>query len=185
MQQFLSRESHPYTGHELRSHWIRETFGVPGDAIVAFIGPCEVPTEALVDLADVAARSYLRAALMLHVIMERFDVDLVGAVLRQRLLVALAAETLQQARPQCMVQRRGDDLYVGDRKLSVSIATVSPVSTLIHLGINVDPWGAPVPAIGLEELGVEPTDYAARLLAAFVAEEEGVQEARAKVRGVP
>ena len=40
----------------------------------------------------------------------------------------------------------GDDLYVGDRKLSISIAAPSPTSALIHFALNIDPTGAPVRA---------------------------------------
>ena len=63
----------------------------------------------------------------------------------------------------------------------MSIATVSPVSTLIHFGINVDPAGAPVPAVGLAELGIDPTSFAPALLDLLDAELEGIAHARAKV----
>ena len=179
MQTHLIPEELPYTGRELRSHWIMETCNLQGDAIVAFLGPCDVALEHMVDLADVAVGASIRARQMLHFIVERFDTDLEKMVLWQRLLVAIAGELLPPA-----VTRRGDDLFARDRKLSVSIATASPVSTLIHFALNVDPTGAPVPAIGLEELGVDPRDFAQRLMAAFADELAGVREARCKVRPV-
>jgi len=182
MRAHLAAAPIPYTGRELRSHWILDTFGIQGDAIVAFCGPCEVELEAMVDLADVAAGQGIRSRLMLHFIAESFDTDLGKAVLRQRLLVALARELLLH---EADVRREGDDLYVAARKLSVSIATASPISTLIHLGINIDPEGAPVAAIGLEELGVDARELAGALLRAFVQELHGVQQARCKVRPVP
>ena len=43
-----------YTGNELRSLWAYSNHGLQGDSIVAFTGPCDVPTEALVDEAAVA-----------------------------------------------------------------------------------------------------------------------------------
>jgi hypothetical protein len=58
---------------------------------------------------------------------------------------------------------------------------VSPVSTLIHFGINVDPAGAPVPAIGLAELGIDPAAFAPALLHLLDAEIEGVADAGSKV----
>ncbi len=188
MQTHLAPDTIPYTGRELCSHWILRTFGLPGDAIVAFVGPAELGAETMVDLADVAAGDVIRARAMLHFIVERFDNDLERAVVHQRLLVALAAELLRELTTTVGREgptRRGDDLYVGTRKLSVSIATISPVSTLIHLGVNIDPEGAPVAAIGLAELGVEPTAWALRLMAAYVGEVAGIRQARCKVRAVP
>lgn len=171
----------PYTGRELRPHWLLQTFQLTGDAIAAFVGPCDVPLEHMVDLADVAAGEFIRARLMLHFIAEFFDTDLEKTVLRQRLLVAVAAQCLSNVPG---LTRSGDDLFVGERKLSVSIATASPVSSLIHLALNIDPTGAPCPAIGLDELGVDPHALARDILEAFVAEMDGVWVARTKVRPV-
>lgn len=173
-----------YTGRELRSHWLNEVANIQGDAIVAFAGPCQVPVEHLVDQKDVRRGVGISAAQMLHFISEQFETDLVKATLRQRLLVCLATEIIN-SRQQVEVQRQGDDLFVGERKLSVSIATVSPVSTLIHLGLNIDPTGAPVPAIGLAELGLSPPDIAEQIMTAYVAELQSCYAARCQVRGVP
>ena len=43
----------------------------------------------------------------------------------------------------------------------------------------------PVPAVGLEELGVDPRDFARRLLAAYAEDMVGIEKARHKVREVP
>ena len=48
------------------------------------------------------------------------------------------------------VVRNGDDLMIEGRKLSVSIATKSITSVLIHTGLNILSEGAPVAACGLE-----------------------------------
>jgi hypothetical protein len=45
----------------------------------------------------------------------------------------------------------------------------------------VDPAGAPVPAAGLAELGIDPETFAASLLDLIDAELEGIARARAKV----
>ena len=51
--------------------------------------------------------------------------------------------------------RKGDDLIVDGGKLSVSIATKSTTSILIHTGLNILSEGAPVKASGLtSELGI-------------------------------
>lgn len=185
MHQLLADHEIAYTGEQLRSHWILDAFGQFGDAVCAFLGPCEVSTDHLVDLADVREGAIIRARLMLHFIAEWFEADLERTVLRQRLLVALAADLLRDSCVAAPVRRSGDDLFVAKRKLSVSIATASPVSTLVHFGINVDPQGAPVSAIGLAELGLEPLAFACELMSRFVAELDGVRRARVKVRGVP
>jgi uncharacterized protein len=172
----------PYTGPELHSGWIEATFGLSGEAAAAWIGPAHVATADLVDNEDRAAGAEIHAALMLHFLAEHPGDALLLTVLRQRLLVAEALELLVPHVP--ALRREGDDLHLGARKLSVSIATLSPRSGLIHFALNVDPTGAPVPAIGLEELGVEPRAFAEALLARYQAETAAALHACGKVREV-
>jgi hypothetical protein len=179
----VAAEEITYTGEQLRSLWIYRTFGIDGDCIAWFVGPCDVAGDHLVDQVDATAGDFIKAARMLHFIVEHFDGDLDHAILRQRLLVCLAREKL--AGDVQGLRRVGDDLFVGERKLSVSIATVSPVSTLIHFGINIDPTGAPVAACGLPEFGLDPLRMAEKIAAAYVAEVKRMAKARCTVRGVP
>ena len=67
----FSDTARPYRGPELRSHFARDTFGVEGDSIVAFVGPCDVPVENLVDLEDVRANAPIFSPRMLHFLVER------------------------------------------------------------------------------------------------------------------
>lgn len=180
---YLAEQEIAYTGEQLRSHWAYRTLGLEGDSIVAFLGRCQVVGDRLVDMEDARAGDKIVAREMLHFIAEHFDSGLEKAVLRQRLLAAIVAEVLG-GRKVKELSRRGDDVYCRGRKLTVSVATVSPVSTLIHVGVNVDPEGAPVPAIGLKELGVEAKPLAEEVMEAYRAEMESVQAARRKVRGV-
>jgi uncharacterized protein len=184
MQTVFHPDERAYTGHQLRSHWIYETFGAQGDAIVAFRGPCRVELSEMVDRADVIAGEDIRAAEMVHLIAEHFDRDLTRAVLRQRLLICMIAEWLGHDEKMPPLRRDGDDLYVGERKLTVSIATVSPVSTLIHIGINIDPAGAPVAACGLGEWDIDVSVLTADLLTDYAYEVEDIYLATCKVRGV-
>lgn len=177
-----------YTGVELRPHFLLERFGLKGSALGVFVGPCFVATEHLVDWEDRLARDHIRAARMVHFIGEFFGLGLREGVILQRLLMATMGEQLApglrapaEAR---VVRRHGDDLFVEDRKLSVSIVTASPVSILLHAGINIDPSGAPVPAIGLAELGIAPDAWISRVLESFRAECESTEWACAKVRPV-
>ncbi len=173
-----------YDGTQLRSHFILETFGVGGDAIVAFRGPAEVRGAALVDLEDRRHGLFIRSRDMLHILAEHFGGTLETAVLRQRILVLVAAAILAESGSGGL-RRSGDDLFAGEGKLSVSIATVSPVSSLIHFGLNIDPAGAPVRAAGLADVGADPAGFAARLLDAYADECARMERARVKVRPVP
>ncbi|RLF91350.1 DUF366 domain-containing protein, partial [Thermococci archaeon] len=83
-------------------------------------------------------------------------------------------------------ERKGDDIYVGDRKLSISIATISPVSIKIHIGINVTSRGVPqdVKAIGLQELGIDPEEFMEESGRVLVEEFLKVRKDSMKVRWV-
>jgi hypothetical protein len=177
-------ESLPYTGRELRSGWVREKTGaVAGGSAVAWVGPCRVDTEDLVDLDDARNGAVIEAANMAHVVVEHPGCPLQAAVLRQRLLVCILGEALHERG--IGVRRNGDDLYVGDRKLTVSIAAPAREACLIHLGINVDPTGAPVRAVGLDELGVPPRELLQTILARYRDELATAAHAEVKVRSVP
>jgi hypothetical protein len=194
-------ETVPYNGVELRSGWIRERFGLEGDSIIAFCGPCSVKGDALVDLEDLEAGLTVEAENMLHFIAEISNIGLPGIAFLQRLLCIIAGRAVEEAWVRAVgdqfrgrvprgVQRDGDDLYVGDGKLSVSIATVSPLSGrarsgLIHLGLNISTAGVPVRAACLEDLGVDYRRLAQSILDGFVREVEGGLHAAGKVKRVP
>ena len=121
---------------------------------------------------------------MLHFIEERFDMDLEKAILRQRLLAVLVKEEVERLSSRT-IRREGDDLFDADRKLSISIATVTPVSTKIHFGINVDrAEGLDVETEGLATYGLEPRPVAETVLRLYPEEMESVQDARTRVRGL-
>ena len=184
MKTRVLEEEITYTGAELRSGWIAQTTELTGDAVVAFLGPCDVKRAHMVDTVDLEAGATIASPLMLHVLAEHPGVDLGHITTRQRLLMALAGEIINSHLGETLVRREGDDLYLRDRKLSISVATVSPTSGLIHSGFNVRGEGAPVPAIGLEELGLNPREFAKSLLSAYQREIEGAIEAADKVRPV-
>jgi hypothetical protein len=173
-----------YTGRELTSHWAFRRFNLLGDSIVAFVGPCDVPIDRMADLEDVKSNAPIRSDEMLHFIVEHFGDELETTVLRQRLLICLMAEQLHTAAGGKEIVRRGDDLYRGDEKLSVSIAVKSPVSCMIHAGLNVVRRGTPVKAVGLTDLGVDPRPFGEEVIGRYLEECEGIFMARCKVRGV-
>ncbi len=189
----LIEEAIAYNGVELRSGWIREQFGLEGDSIVAFQGPCRVKGDALVDLEDLAAGKTVEGENMLHFIAEISGVGLPGIAFAQRLLCIIAGRAVEDAcgaGAGCRVRREGDDLYVGEGKLSVSIATVAPEagapeSGLIHLGLNIGSAGVPVRAACLEDLGIDYRRLAPVILSEFAREIEGGLHAAGKVKRVP
>ena len=147
------------------------------------MGPCHVANEDLVDLDDARAGTFIKAVSMAHIIIEHPACELETTVWRQRMLVSLLCEILHEK--DFEVHRSGDDVYYNERKLTVSIAAPGPDATLIHLGINVDPGGAPVPAVGLKEMNVEPLSLVDELLARYVRELKSARHATGKVRPVP
>ena len=185
----FSLTERPYTGVELRPHFLLTELGLRGPALGAFIGPCRVQTEHLVDWEDRLAHDRIEARWMVHFIGEFFGMGLREGVFAQRLLMALMGDIanehlLKAGGAGGLLRRSGDDLFMGDRKLSVSIVTASPVSILLHAGINIDPEGAPVAAIGLKELGIRPEVWVPEVLARFAKEWEDIHWACAKVRPV-
>lgn len=170
-----------YDGTQIHSLWAYRAFGVQGDSIVAFQGGCEIPFSNMVDLEDVRARSRIASPLMLHFIAEHFDLDLEKTVLRQRLLAAIVQEELGAS-----VRREGDDLFLGPGKLSISIATLTPVSSKIHFGVNIErATDVGVETRALSDLGMHPAALAHRVLQRYAEEMDGVLDARTRVRGVP
>lgn len=173
-----------YIGSQLAPHWIYKNFKIQGDAIVAFVGECEVKLTEMVDIEDVINNEPIYSKYMLSFITEQFNVELVEGVFRQRLLVTCIKEALE--RRVFFVRRNGDDLFVNDKKLSVSIATKSMTSVLIHTGLNILSDGAPIPVSGLgSDLGIEDIkEFAQEIMQKYSDEIEDIILASTKVRGV-
>ena len=184
MKAFFSPESLTYFGPELRPHFILSKWGVEDSALVAFRGPCEVKTDHLVDWEDRLANDFIRAKEMIHFLGEFFGATLKEGIWIQRLLVSEFSNELLKLG--VSVVRDGDDLFVKGKKLSVSIVTASPVSILLHLGINVDSEGAPVDATGLKDHlnPAQITVLVSTLLSRFETEFKSVHRASVKVRPV-
>ena len=176
-----------YTGKELSPHWIYKNFNLKGDSIISFIGECDVKIDNMVDISDVLANSPIYSKKMLHFVVEHFNIPLIEGVFRQRLLVNITRDViLTNLSCSSKIIRQGDDLFYNDAKLSVSIATKSILSVLIHLGININSQDAPVKAAGLEsEMGLKNIrQIAEEILNGYCLENEQIIDASCKVRGV-
>ena len=173
-----------YIGSQLAPHWIYKNFKLQGDAIVAFIGECEVALTEMVDIEDVINNEPIYSKLMLSFISEQFNVGLVEGVFRQRLLICKIKEALEKRG--FVVTRDGDDLFFDDKKLTVSIATKSATSILIHTGVNIISEGAPIKASGLQsDMKISDIkDLAQEIMVQYSEEIDDIVMASTKVRGV-
>lgn len=152
-----------YKGEELSPHWIYKKFGVLGNTLVSFIGEADVTLDHMVDLEDVKKQAPIYSPKMLHFIGEFFIDSLNEGILLQHMLVMQLMESLLQ-RKVAPLTRRGNDIYYQERKMSVSIATKSLVSVLVHFGINIETKGTPIPTAGLSELSINPEELANEIL---------------------
>lgn len=173
-----------YEGWQLCSHWIYKNFKIQGDATVAFTGECEVKLTEMVDIEDVINNEPIYSKSMLSFISEQFNVGLMEGVFRQRLLICIIKEALEKRG--FKIEREGDDLFFEGKKLTVSIATKSITSVLIHTGININSEGAPVEASGLtSELRIKDIEnFADEILTKYSQEIDDIIMASTKVRGV-
>lgn len=173
-----------YIGSQLSPHWIYKNFKIQGDAIVSFIGECDVKLTEMVDIEDVINNEPIYSKSMLSFISEQFGIGLTEGVLRQRLLMSIIKELLEEKG--IFVVRNGDDLIIDNRKLSVSIATKSITSVLIHTGLNIISDGAPVKASGLKsELGItDIKSFANDVMKRYSDEIDDIILSGTKVRGV-
>lgn len=177
----LCRESRiDYDGSQLAPHWVYQRFDILGDALVAFAGEARVDLAHMVDLEDVKKKAPIYSPDMLHFIGEWFEDSLDSAILRQHLLVCEIYECLLE-RGITGLSRTGNDIYYKGRKFSVSIATRSQVSCLMHAAVNIRTEGTPIPTSGLAELDIEPLGFAAEVLERFARDSEIWQRARVKV----
>jgi len=185
---FIDKET-KYTGEELAPHWIYKNFHLQGDAVVAFCGECEVKLTEMVDIEDVINNEPIYSKNMLSFIVEHFNIGLIEGVTRQRLLICIIKEALENhfnlnPSPFAII-RSGDDLFIDKKKLSVSIATKSLTSVLIHIGLNIDPTGAPVAAIGLSsDLNIfDIKEFAQSIMVRYSEEIDDIILASTKVIG--
>jgi len=164
-----------YDGSQIAPLWALKKAHIQGDSIITFIGPMKVRVDEMLDMKDVIRESGrtdtpISSDEAIHFIIEHFDTSSPKvAFLRQRLLVSAAFETIRCASPSSSrgLRRRFGDIYHSGKKLSVSVASVSPACMKIHMGINVLSSGAPayVKTIGLKDLRIKAHRALARRIA--------------------
>lgn len=184
MKTIISKNKIDYDGSQLKSLWIYDNFGEQGDAIVAFTGKCDVNKQYMVDLDDLKNKDFIYSDNMLHFIVECFGIPLKETVFLQRLLIFTIKERLENKLKRQQIQRFGDDIFIDKGKLTVSIATVSPLSGLIHTGINISSKNTPVKTKGLQDLEIKPRIFAQNVVEHFAKEIEQIKSCLSKVKWV-
>lgn len=185
MKTLFLQKNIKYTGEQLKPLVNYLEHGLLGTSAVAWIGPCAVLNEHMIDGEDLRSRESIAADEMVHFVFELFEVSLKAGVFFQRLMAEMVKTYVQNKSKNPMAQkliRRGDDLYFEKQKLNISIATTSAQSCLIHFAVNSKKTGAPVPILSLEELEIPAEIFAKDILAAVQQEVSDVLEASYKVR---
>ncbi|RME18215.1 MAG: DUF366 family protein [Bdellovibrio sp.] len=173
-----------YDGSQLRPLFSYMKYGLLGDSMISWIGPCEVLSEHMVDGEDKRQKASIRSDKMLHFLVEKFNSHILAAVSLQRLLVQMAKEQLEHLSGKNL-RREGDDLYWEKGKLSISIASQGVTSSMIHFALNVTNQGTPVVTASLEDLNVDPCSFAKDLMTSFQKEIESIEQATQKVFTLP
>ena len=188
MQTKWIEEDLNYDGSQLKSLYAYIHQGVLGDSIVAGVGTCDIPFEHMVDGEDLLAKAEIRGGKMLHFIFEKFNTELFSAVAAQRLCASLTIDLLKKMSREStltdQLRREGDDVFVNEKKLSISIATCSPVSCLVHFAVNVTNDNTPVATISLTDFGVDPRGFGQKLMEMWATEIQSMVVATQKVRPV-
>jgi hypothetical protein len=175
-----------YDGSQIAQLWAYG-MGIKGDSIVAFHGPMDVTPGNMKDLEDEKANKTIMGDDLIHFIVERFNspASMRLAYYMQRLLVVCIRDVL--GKHGIETARNGDDLFVDDGKLTVSIASAGVSSEKIHCGINITTKGTPddVKTAALEDLGISDwKSLAQEISRMFVKEIEDIEGDIAKTKSL-
>ncbi len=145
-----------YDGSQIAPLWAY-SMGIKGDSIVSFHGSMDVTFENMKDLEDKKAGKTIRGDDLIHIIVERFasPASMRLAYYMQRLLIVCVRDVLMKHGVE--TERKGDDLFIKDGKLTVSIASAGVGSEKIHCGINITTKGTPddVKTAALEDFRIK------------------------------
>ena len=166
-----------YDGSQIAPLWAYG-MGIKGDSVVVFHGSMDVTFGNMKDLEDEKAGKTIRGDDLIHIIVERFDspASMRIAYYMQRLLIVCVRDVL--AARGIQTKRNGDDLFAGEGKLTVSIASAGISSEKIHCGINITTRGTPpeLKTAALSDFGIKDWKPVAREIAgAFVHEIEDIE----------
>ncbi len=175
-----------YDGSQIAPLWAY-SMGIKGDSIVIFHGPMDVTFENMKDFEDRKAGKTIKGDDLIHIIVERFDspASMRLAYYMQRLLIIKIRDVLSNHGVN--TTRNGDDLFIEDGKLTVSIASAGISSEKIHCGINITTRGTPddVRTAALEDIGIKDWKSVAHEIAeTFLHEIEDIEGDIQKTRSL-
>lgn len=143
MQYLKWKDGNEYDGSQINPSWAFQEFGVKDSTIVSWVGPMNILGDNLIDYEDVGVD--IKGNLMLNFIVEHFDEqpgNLKLAYHRQRMLVMITRDKLLDYG--IRTTQDGDDIFIDNKKLSVSIATASISTMKMHFALNITTEGTPV-----------------------------------------
>ena len=143
MQNLKWKDGNEYDGSQINPSWAFQEFGVKDSTIVSWVGPMNILGDNLIDYEDVGVD--IKGNLMLNFIVEHFDEqpgNLKLAYHRQRMLVMITRDKLLDYG--IRTTQDGDDIFIDNKKLSVSIATASISTMKMHFALNITTEGTPV-----------------------------------------
>lgn len=166
-----------YDGSQIAPLWAY-SMGIKGDSIVIFHGPMDVTFENMKDFEDEKAGKAIKGDDLIHFIVERFNspANMRLAYYMQRLLIVCIRDVLEIH--EIKTTRNGDDLFIDEGKLTVSIASAGVTSEKIHCGINITTQGTPVEirTASLLEIGIKDWKAIAKEIArTFIREIEDIE----------
>jgi len=142
MQYIKWKDGNKYDGSQITPSWAFQEFKIKSSTIISWIGPMNIKSDNLIDYEDIGLE--IKGNKMLHFIVEHFDQqpgNLKLAYHRQRLLVMITRDKLLAYGVK--TTQDGDDIFIDDKKLSVSIATASISTMKIHFALNITCDGTP------------------------------------------
>lgn len=205
MKTFFDINESTYNGSQLQSLYSLLNYKVQGNSVISWTGKCDIPTDKIVDGQDLLEGARIYSEDMVHFVIEVFDVKLVQMVYLQRMFCEIIRdEVYSLSEGKVYLRRTGDDLFYmetsdnyhtkpkkdKDFKFNISIATLSPVSGLIHFGVNISSKNTPIKTFSLDDLSkflskkINPKEFSEKVMSAFATEFETSQDATQKVKWV-
>jgi hypothetical protein len=176
------KEELNFTGEQFASLFAYDNFNILGDSIIAFIGTCDVSIKEIVDLELAkSGKKTFYCPKMLHFLAEHFEVDMEKAILRSLLLLNIIKDYLNETLKQTVIKRVGTELFADDSRIGFSLASSSPVSSLIYVGVAIFPAEG---GKGLESYGIDPQGFANEVMERYIKETERITQLRCRTRWV-
>ena len=158
-----------YTGRQLSRKWIR-AISRSRNVIIVFSGKCDIKPEFMVDKEDLKNNREIKSDKMVHFIIKIVGLKLPFIVYVQRFFIAYIKEYIEKHK-NVRLERKGDDLFYKERKLTISVATCARKRNegYIHTGVNITNKGTPkdVKTASLEDLNIPYKKFAREIAKGF------------------